>query len=206
MKKKKVPKVAIVLIGVLVVLIATALVYLLMFTNKTITAKFSYVNNKTDSEFSIGSDILSVDTPILFRKVEMVQYHKDNDGNVKLVFSDEPIESFDGYDNPDFPSEIKSEIFYDNTTFNGNTLSLEAVNTIVKSGVGFIKLENLPTDAGNHLGLINHENSYVTASNDWKVGEIRVSFFYLDPSKAYSIKGKINNNVIEEIESFSISE
>lgn len=198
MKKKKL-NTLIIVVSVLIIFNVLGLIYLYLITNESASGKFVF-ENKIDTEFNV-----SVDTPLLVRKVEMVQYCKDDNGNIEMVFSDKPIDSFDGYINPTFPSGITSEVFYDNTTLNGNLLSLDAAKTIAESDIDMIKLEELPEDGGNHLNLVYYNGAYISASNNWKVGEIRVTFYYLDPNKTYSIKGIVNNNVIVSIDSITVN-
>lgn len=195
MKNKKVSKTIIIILCILVILNIVSLGYLYIITNSEISGKFIFTT-KNDTEFDI-----SVDAPLLYRKVEMVQYHKDDSGNVEMVFSDKPIESFDSYVNPDFPQDITSKIFYENTTLDGKSLSLDSAIDIINSDIEMVRLDSLSEDGGSEFGLVCQDNAYISASNEWNIGEIRVTFYYLDPNKTYSIKGIVNNNVIDRIDS-----
>lgn len=168
---------------------------------KTYTGALRNESNAFDSDLNI-----SVDAPILVRNVEMVQYYKDEAGNVSSVLANYPIESFDGYTNPEFPKDITNKIFHSDIYIGENKLSNELVEAIVYSdGVKKTDLLDLPENNGNAYNLVYTNGSYVTASNDWQIGEIKVTYYYIDSKTMYEIVAKLEDGVLIYTDKFTIS-
>ena len=168
---------------------------------KTYTGALRSESNASDSDLNI-----SVDAPILVRNVEMVQYYKDEAGNVSSVLANYPIESFDGYTNPEFPKDITNKIFHSDIYIGENKLSNELVEAIVYSdGVKKTDLLDLPENNGNAYNLVYTNGSYVTASNDWQIGEIKVTYYYIDSKTMYEIVAKLEDGVLIYTDKFTIS-
>lgn len=168
---------------------------------KTYTGALRSESNASDPDLNI-----SVDAPILVRNVEMVQYYKDEAGNVSSVLANYPIESFDGYTNPEFPKDITNKIFHSDIYIGENKLSNELVEAIVYSdGVKKTDLLDLPENNGNAYNLVYTNGSYVTASNDWQIGEIKVTYYYIDSKTMYEIVAKLEDGVLIYTDKFTIS-
>lgn len=194
-KKKK-----ILLISVVLIVIVVA--FCLLSIKKT-SGTFDYSSPARDDMFGV-----SVDSPILIRKVEIVQYYKNEEGEVELVFSNRHIDSFDEYTNPDFPEGIKSEVFYSkDIKFSKYDLSEEVIDVIVYSdNINKILVSDFKVDHDiSEYNLVYTDGSLVTASNEWKVGEIKITYSYIDPSKEYIIKSYISKNTITYNPLFNIT-
>lgn len=197
-KKKNKKKLIILLLIILIVgcIIAFYFVY-----NKTITGKFSYSTLAKDDRYGI-----EVDSPILIREVEMVQYYQNENGEAELVFANYPIDSFDNYSNPEFPKDIQSKVFYsDDIKFAGYELNEGVINAIAYSDINKLEVTKLQIDDVLKDNLVCVDNALVSASNEWQLGEIRITYKYIDPSKEYSIKSSINNNQITYTRLFDIT-
>lgn len=195
-KKKK-----IILSSILITIVV--IVVFCLFSYKKIVGKFSYSSPARDDMFGV-----SIDSPILIRKVEMVQYCKNEDGTVELVLSNYHINSFDDYINPDFPSDIKSEVFYsEDIEFSGYNLSADVIKEIAYSK-SIEKIEATDFQVNDDISeynLVYTDGSLVTASNEWELGEIKITYSYIDPSKEYIIKSSILNKSITYNPFFNIS-
>lgn len=169
--------------------------------NKTYSGKITSNSGAVDDYFGVA-----VDSPILIRNVEMVQYHKNNKDEVEKVFANYQIESFDGYENPQFPTNFTNKVFYNNLLIDGITLSDEVVSAIIYGAKAkFIKLEDLPTDKCEENNLLYRDGYYFTASNDWEVGDIRISYEYLDTGISYSLTGEVKDNIMNYTNEFNIN-
>ena len=164
-----------------------------------LTACSNILTGKIEATAGAKDDVLNVNTDaqILVRKVEMVQYTKDENGDVKLVLANYPIESFDEYTNPDFPQDLTNEVFYSSVKLNDVELDSEQVKTLVYSNVD--KLE--PYDKLNEeyiakYNLIKKDGCYITCSSDWELGDIRVSYQIMnfDKDTEYKTIKETNNN------------
>jgi len=185
-------------------LILFALLTLCACGEKQYTGSFEYDTKPKDELLNI-----EVDTPILIRNVEMVQYYKDDTG-VKTVLANYLIESFedDGktYTNPEFPSDFTNQLFFSNLTIQENVLSEELIYAIVNSeSVEKIQVTDLDKEAGLQYNLVVVDNSYVTASDDWQVGDIKVTYYCLKPTVEYNITAKLKDNVLISTKKFEIS-
>lgn len=163
---------------------------------ETISGKLYYSEKVIDPDFGI-----EVDSPILIREVEMVQYFKNDNGDVEMVFANYPIESFDEKTNPEFPNYVTSEVFHEKLYINGIELSEGVIQNIINSAdIPKIQLNDLPKDNGNKFNLVEYNGAYVTASNNWDIGDIRVTFYYLDKDNIYNLTGINNNGIFDAIE------
>lgn len=128
---------------------------------------------------------ISVDAPILVRTVEMVQNYTDESGT-RLVFANYLIEN---ENNPSFPTDITSKVFYDpSISLNGEAIDESVIEVIAGKYEGK-KLENLGRENGNAFNLTGDYSSsaYVTASDDYKLGDIRVTYTYLEAGTEVSV-------------------
>ena len=167
---------------------------------KSITGGFTYSTPARDDKYGI-----EIDSPILIREVEMVQYYQDENGEIKLVLANYPIESVDNYVNPEFPDDIQSDIFYsDDIKFAGYELSKDVINAIAFSNIEKKEIKELQIDNVLEDNLVCAGNALVSASNDWQLGEIKITYKYIDCSKEYVIKAKIKDNEIIYTELFDI--
>ena len=124
---------------------------------------------------------ISVDDPVLIRNVEMVQWYKDEKG-IRLVFANYPLESFEEsgirYENPEFP--YYSEMFYGDTFIKDVRLDETYLDELLKKDLKLKDLKQLPEENGLRYGLICLDGAYVSASDEWQLGEIKVYYTYLD--------------------------
>lgn len=156
--------------------------------SSTFNGKVETFGNAVDDELGV-----TCDSAILVREVEMVQYYKYGDGKVELVLANYPIESFDSYNNPEFPEDITSKIFFSSVKIGNNELSEDQIKSLVYSNQEELtKLRDLPEDVGNKYGLILNDGAYISASNEWKIGEIRITYYIMniDESKEYFVISK----------------
>ena len=168
---------------------------------KTFTGKLEYSAKPLDEMFNV-----EVDAPVLIRTVEMVQYYKNDNGEVVKVFSNEPIESFDNYVNPEFNNEIISEVFFNDISIDGIKLSEDLVKAIAYSENTIKKeLKDLPEDELNKYNLVLVDGVYATANNDWEIGDLRISYSYVDKDDVYNISGKLKDDVLELTSSSKIT-
>lgn len=195
-KKKKI----IIFIVVFIILIVGCTISLYFKLNKKIEGKFTYSSLASDDRYGV-----EINSPILIREVEMVQYYKDENGKVELVFANYPIESFDNYNNPNFPEEIKSEVFYsEDIKFNDYELSEDVIDAIAYSDIDKLEITELQVNDVLEDNLVCVDNALVSASNEWQLGEIRITYKYIDPSKEYSINSSTKGNQIIYTKLFNI--
>ncbi len=151
------------------------------------------IENAYDDEFDI-----SVASPILIRNVEMVQYYKDDEG-VRMVLANYPIASFDDYINPDF-SNIRSKVFYGDSKINDIVLDETILKQIYinnfDSPLIYKQVEDLPLENGDVYNLVYNNGAYVTASDEWHLGDIRVTYYYLDEEelKDFTVVARCKDN------------
>lgn len=197
---KKILKRKKILIYITSIIITFLLVFLFLLMNyKIISGKISYSNKPVDEKFNV-----TVDSPILIRNVEMVQFNKAENGEVEKVFANYEIGSFGNYENPKFPEDIKNEVYYCDLSINDYALSQKIVKEIAyDEKVEKIRLENLPEiDDPNFIKL---DDYYVSASNEWQIGELRISYYYIDSNVVFDLICKYKNNSLEEIVSSSLT-
>lgn len=187
-KKKKI------CISIIVLIIILLLLVILLITNfKKVSGKIEYFNVATDDTFNV-----TVDAPILVRNVEMVQYNKNEDGTVEKVFANYHIDSFDNYENPEFPSNLNTEVFYGDLSINGNILTDNIIREIAYSdNTDKIQLNEIPEI--ENPNFVKLDKYYVSASNDWKVGELRISYYYIDKEAIYSFVCNYKGNKLLKI-------
>lgn len=159
---------------------------------KTYTGKLEYSGLVKDELLDV-----EVDAPILIRQVEMVQYYKDETGNVELVFANKPIESFDEYTNPDFP-DIQSEIFHNDVKLEGYSLSDNLIKYMAYSeDIEKIKLTDLKENEALYKNkLLLLDDAYASYGNEWKLGDIRITYYYLNPDNIYELTAKVSDNTL----------
>lgn len=188
-KNKK--KIAIIIIAIIIIILLAVL--LLIKNYKNVNGKIEYSNNAVDDTFNV-----TMDAPILVRNVEMVQYNKNEDGTVEKVFANYHIDSFDDYENPEFPSNLNTEVFYGDLSINGNILTDNIIREIAYSdNTNKIQLNEIPEI--ENADFVKLDNYYVSASNDWKVGELRISYYYIDKEAIYSFICNYKGNKLLKI-------
>lgn len=159
------------------------------------------ISGVIDTKKGAIDELLAVesDYPALYRKVEMVQYYND-EGTAKLVFANYHIDSFElngtKYENPELPTDIVSEVIAGEAYIGETALSQEVLAALIFNGGSTTRLTGLDPEAGNEYGLTYEDDYYITASNNWEVGDIRVSYYGLDDASTFNISGKISDGVI----------
>lgn len=173
------------------------LIILLLLTgcgSKTYSGKIEVIEGAKDSEFGITTE-----SALLYREVEMVQWINDEQG-VRLVLANYPIESFeyDGkeYINPSFP--IESACFVGKSTISGVELSEDVLKAIMFSDIGAKTsvVEELPISFRSDVDLVQYGSSYATGHNDWTLGDVKITFSYLDDDSSFTVKGSVKDNVL----------
>ncbi len=137
--------------------------------------------------------LFTADSPALIRSVEMVQWYRNVNDEVYLTLSDKKLPDFEHegktYANPDFPTHIVGKVFSSGVKADGIPLSDASVaqlsggsNMILSSAVATTAIEDLPLETGEKYGLAKYDGFYATPGEDWALGDIVVSFRYVDPS------------------------
>jgi len=163
-----------------------------------IHANISYKQEAVDEDLNV-----SAPSSILIRTVEMVQYYKDSDG-VRLVLSNHQLDSFKDngveYNNPDMSSILPSMIFYSDTYIGNDGLKLDdnAIEQLVYNDE-FEKVQLVGlNDIDNEYGLISNDNCYISGNDEWNLGDIKVTYYYLNTnSDPITVVGKISDDVIK---------
>lgn len=175
-----------------------------------VSGELTMVDGAYDEAFDIA-----VDSPILIRKVEMYQYVADKDRTnvVTTDFSDkhEPMQETDEgtLTNPNFPDNVKSEIFCGKVAIGDSGLYLSDRILEKLSFDDYVNIENQPekipvgglADGANYLGLEPLDDyTYCTIGGDYfEVGDLRVTWYGIDPSALtgiYTAVGGVNGDVI----------
>ncbi len=153
-----------------------------------VKGKLAWASEAKDDKFGFTAD-----SPLLVRKVEMVQWYKNVNDEVYLTLSDRELPSFEfggkPYDNPTFPSSMPGKFFSSGVTVGGIRLGDDILaqlaggrNMILSSSVATKPVEDLPLELAEQFGLAKYEGYYATPGDEWALGDISVSFFYVDPS------------------------
>ena len=181
---------------------------------EVVSGELKTVEGAYDEAFDIG-----VESAILIRKVEMYQYvvDKDKTNVVTTDFSDkhEPSQDTDeGYlTNPDFPDNIKSEVFYGKVQIGEDGLYLSDRILEKFSFDDYVNIKNQPEkipvggleDGPNCLGLEPLDDyTYCTIGGDYfEVGDLRVTWYGIDPAELegiYTAVGGVKDGVIGDNE------
>ena len=176
----------------------------------TACASNKKISGVIDTKKGAVDELLAVESeyPALYRKVEMVQYFND-EGTVKLVFANYHIDSFelDGtkYENPEFPTDLVSDVIAGEAYIGDTALSADVLSGIVFNGGNTTRLTGLDPEAGNKFNLTYEDDYYITSSDEWVVGDIRVSYYGLDDASSFTITGKIKDGVITLTDKSEIS-
>ena len=136
--------------------------------------------------------LFSADSPALVRSVEMVQWYRNVNDEVYLTLYAEklPDFEFDGksYVNPDLPASMPAKVFSGGVRVDGIPLSDEAVSQltggdrmILSSALRKADITDLPLETGEKFGLAKYDGFYATPGEEWTVGDISVSFYYVSP-------------------------
>lgn len=160
-------------------------------TNKQVLLSGSLIK-----DLNAKDDLLDieVDSPVLIRNVSMVQWFKDEKGT-RLVLANYPLESFEAdgkeYNNPEFPSELTNEVFVGSGHIDNLQLGPNALKAL--ANLKQTPINELPEDNGNKYNLTYIDGAYVTASDEWELGDIKVTYFYTDDNdlKDISVLSKI---------------
>ncbi|MDO4197954.1 MAG: TMEM43 family protein [Erysipelotrichaceae bacterium] len=166
---------------------------------KEYTGTIEYSTGASDSELNIETEY-----PVLIRNVEMVQYIKE-DEEVKLVFANYPIESTEEYTNPEFPEGLGNEVFYNDLSLNTYSLSEETINEIIFNENTIKKqLTDIPEQDLSEYNLIKLDDYYVTVGDDYQLGDIRISYYYIEDINV-TIKAKLKDNILSVVDSKDVN-
>lgn len=127
---------------------------------------------------------ITVDSPLLVRNVEMVQWYKNVNDEVYLTLSSKKLPDFEfegkKYVNPEFPTDITYEVFTSPVTIGNGPLKLSddlvrqlagGANTAYSSAKT-VKIQDLSFSIGEALGLDKYDGYYATPGEEWKPGDI----------------------------------
>lgn len=157
------------------------------YTNKQVLLSGKLINDSNAKDDLLG---IETDSPVLIRNVSMVQWYKDEDG-IRLVLANYPLESFkDGdkeYNNPEFPNDITSEVFTGSVRIEGYDLKIGSNVLKALSSLKQTTINELPENNGNNHNLTYVNGAYVTASDDWNLGDIKVTYSYIDVNELNDI-------------------
>lgn len=181
------------------------------------TGPIRVLEGAKDPDFGI-----SVDSPVLIRKVEMYQYVlRGNTVSKDFSETHEPDQTVTEFgserrlSNPLFPSEPKSKVFCGSAEIgdSGLLLSEELLKTL---GFGsYINFSSQPGklpvavgDGGKVFGLVPIDDmTYGTGGGDyWEVGDLRVTWYMVDPedlAEVYTAVGVVQDGVIGDGEHMS---
>ena len=218
MKKNKVLYYISLTLGLIFIIIGSVL--LIRNISKTSGISEEYIENKriySSGDIKVVEDAyddefdISYTSPILIRNVEMVQYYKDDKG-VRMVLANYPIASFDDYINPEF-SNITSKVFYGKSTINNIVLDESILEQLYindfDSPLTYKQVEDLPIENGDAYNLVYNNGTYVTASDEWQLGDIRVTYYYLDEEQLKDftiVAGCSDNKLIMDDDSIVLNE
>lgn len=160
----------------------------------------------TDDLFGI-----SVNSPLLIRKVETVQWYKSRNDEVYLTLSDKQLPDFEydgkSYTNPQLNTQYTTEFFTADTTLAGLKVSSSLISQLAggtgtdfSSQIPMVTIDELPFGAGEVAGLDRFGSFYATPGDEWQPGDIVVSFSYLDPAMTgeYTIFALCENGQLVE--------
>ncbi len=178
------------------------------------TGKLNYESGVDEGAYDETFDVY-VDSPILVRKVEMLQnVYRDGKGLIIDYSEDHEIISDDEddyYENPPFPTFPKGEVLCGKLSIADEDVYLSKEYMEKLTYTDYVDFENdgvlYPVsgfEGGDIIaGLIPADDfSYVSGDpNDKEIGDIRVTWYTIDPtdfSEEYTVAGILNENVIEK--------
>lgn len=139
--------------------------------------------------------LVEADCAILIRNVDMVQYLETEEG-VELVFANRVLDPVEGYETFEFPEGLTTEIFCNGLKLGESSLSEEIIKELAYGDLLEKKqLSELPDLGSNDLHLIKVGDAYVTRSDDWQPGEIRVTYSCIE-AQDIVIRGREKEGVL----------
>lgn len=105
----------------------------------------------------------------------------------------------------ELPKDIVSEVIAGDAYIGDTALAQDVLAGIIFNGGSTTRLTGLNLDAGNKYGLTYEGDYYITASNDWEIGDTRVSYYGLNDTSSFTITGKVSDGVITLTDSSEIS-
>ena len=175
------------------------------YDNQTVAINGGFVSEQGayDEELLTGCD-----SAILLRDVKMLQWVNDEKG-VRLALANYPVDSFevDGakYENPKFYNELPRVVNHGVLKAGNVTIGNSALDAIANSSyVEKTTLENINENGGYKYKLTPYNGSFVTASDDWCIGEVKVDLLEIkdEALENVTIVGKVNDNVLENAKVF----
>jgi len=167
-----------------------------------------YINGS----FELGNvkdEVFNVETEssVLYREVMMVQKISDENGE-RLVLSNYQLD-----ESQLFESDVNSQYFYGDSKINGLSISddlLEYIYKVIRKQGNTIEVLAQDENSGNKFNLTLANGSYVTASDDWAIGDIKVSFSTINNDSLAIVgtikDGKLSLNEFSQVGSFTLSD
>lgn len=183
------------------------------YNNQLVAINGGLVTDETayDKELETGCD-----SAILLREVKMLQWVNDGKG-IRLALVNYPIDSFEvegkKYTNPNFYNQLYRVVNHGvlmagNIKIDSSVLDLLANTSFVEK----TQVEDVNINVGAKYGLAPYNGSYVSASDEWSIGEAKIDLYEVtdESLEKVTIIGKVNNNVLSDAKvlngSLSVSE
>lgn len=177
-----------------------------VYNNQTVVINGGLLSEETayDEELQTGCN-----SAILLREVKMLQWVNDEKG-IRLALANYPIETFtvDGatYTNPSFYNKLPRKVNHGllkagNVQIDNSVLDLLANTSFVQK----TQVTEINENSGFKYQLTSYNGSYVTASDEWSIGEVKIDLYEItDEALAnVTIVGKVNNNKLTDARVFS---
>ena len=152
-----------------------------------------------DEELQTGCN-----SAILLRDVKMLQWVNDEKGT-RLALANYPVESFTvdnaTYTNPEFYKDLPRLVNHGilkagNVSLDNSVLDLLANTSFVQK----TQVTDINETSGFKFKLTPYNGSYVTASDEWSIGEVKVDLYEIadESLNNVTIVGKVNNNILAD--------
>jgi len=173
------------------------------------TGPLTVESGAEDPDFDI-----SVDSPVLIRKVEMYQYIAVGKDQYTRDFSERyernlGAEKNDIYKNPQFPKGLESELFFGKVRIGDVLLGKEYLEKFSYSSYGNFSEQpeiypvNVEEGGSKRFGLeLLDPYTYATpGGGEWGIGDLKVSWYAVDDSgfaRSYTAVGIVRDGVLSE--------
>lgn len=161
---------------------------------------------------------VKADSPFLERVVSMYQYYENEQAEIATDFfsSKKMIPQKKGqpsYENPDFPEDIQSEIFYGDLTIGEDNIHLGEEYLLkfsmdhypdFEDEITIRQLKNIPENTKRKDFHLVEGGYYTNGEPDaWKVGDIKIYWLAMDPAdfaESYTAAGQVQENKLEPMD------
>jgi len=142
-----------------------------------------------ENAFEMDLDF-NADACLLIREVKVVQNYSDENGE-RLVLANYNIKN----PNEELDTVIKSNYFIGKAKINGIELDDSILRSLANC-IGYKEYTNLDPVSGNDYDLTFVNNAYVTASDEWNLGDIKVTYKYLSSDDEIEILGRYKDGLL----------